>query len=159
MKIRPSLPRVLAVAATVSLAAVASPPPGTASGSITAAGKDAKLVSAAAFVDASDERKPLILVLADRPLPAAGWKKASDLSAFGRENVFMGVAFHLDKDGAVYRCDVYDGTDFPTSASGLFDLEVERKAGSLSGSAKSNAAASKLRHPIRLDATFRADVK
>jgi hypothetical protein len=158
MTIRLPLLFAVAFAAAASLTALGSPP-GTGSGSMTVAGKNAKIVSSAAFVDASDEKKPLVLVLADRPLPAAGWKKVSEFSAWSHQNAFIGVAFHLDKDNAVYRCDVFDGTDFPTSASGLFDLKVERKAGAVSGSVKSNAAAAKLRHPIGLDATFRADLK
>ena len=151
----------LAAPGSVSSAPAAEPAArsGTASGSFSAGGKTAKLAFAAAFTDQKDDKKPLVLVLSDKEVPASAWKSGSDLSAYRREHPFLGIAFWLDAKNSVFRCDYYDGTSFPTSASGLFDLKVDRAAGSLSGSAKSNQAAAKLREPVTLDVTFSAALK
>ena len=152
---------VLAVLGIASLAPGAEPAAkiGTASGSFSAGGKTAKLAFAAAFTDQKDDKKPAILVLSDKEVPASAWKSGSDLSAYRREHPFLGVVFWLDAKNDAFRCEYYDGTSFPTSAFGLFDVKVNRAAGSLSGSAKSNQAAAKLREPVTLDVKFSAALK
>ena len=132
---------------------------GAASGTFAAGGKTAKLAYAAAFTDQRDDKKPVVLVLSDKEVPASTFRDGSDFSAWRREHKVMGIAFWLDAKSEPYRTDFYDGTSFPTSASGLFDLKVARAAGSLTGTAKSNAAAAKLHDPVTLDATFNAPVK
>ena len=132
---------------------------GAASGTFAAGGKTAKLVYAAAFTDQRDDKKPVVLVLSDEELPASTWKNGSEMSAYRREHQFLGVAFWIDEKNVVFRCEFYDGTSFPTSTTGIFDLKLDRAAGSLSGTAKSNQAAAKLHDPVALDATFNAPLK
>ena len=151
---------LLAAIAAVSLGAAAETlKPGSASGTFAAGGKDVKIAFSAAFTDQGDERKPVILILSDKEVPASKWKTSSDMSSFRREHPFLGVAFWIDKKNEVFRTDYYDGTPFPTSASGIFELKLERKGDALSGSAKSNAAAAKLTEPVKLDASFNAALK
>jgi hypothetical protein len=153
---------VLGVLAAASLATAAEPAPksGSASGTFATGGKAAKLAFAATFTDQKDDKKALVLVLSDQEVPASKFKDGSDLSSFRREHkTMMGVAFWMDAKNEIFRTDFYDGTSFPTSATGLFDVKVTRAAGSLTGTAKSNAAAAKLHDPVSLDATFNAPVK
>jgi hypothetical protein len=132
---------------------------GAALGTFSAGGKSAKLAFAATFTDQKDDRKPTVLVLSDKEVPSSTFKDGSDFSAWRREHKIIGLAFWLDAKNEIYRTDFYDGTSFPTSASGLFDVKVTRAAGSLSGTAKSNQAAAKLHDPVALDATFNALLK
>jgi hypothetical protein len=161
---RKSLPLfvgLFALCAAAPLASGADPAlkSGTASGSFTAAGKTVKIGFAATFSDPRDGKKPLVLVLSDKEVPASSWKSSSDLSAWRREHPFMGVSFWIDEKNDVFRTDFYDGTSFPTSASGIFDLKLTRAAGSVSGTAKSTPAAAKLHDSVVLDATFNAPAK
>lgn len=151
----------LATFGTASLAPAAEPAgkSGTVSGSFSVGGKTAKLAFAATFTDQKDDRKATVLVLSDKEVPASTFKDGSDFSAWRREHKIMGIAFWLDAKNESFRTDFYDGTSFPTSASGLFDVKVTRAAGSLSGTAKSNQAAAKLHDPVALDATFNAALK
>jgi len=151
------LPVVLACLSLI--AAPETLKPGIAASRFAANGKEAKIAYAAAFTDQNDAGKPVVLVLSDKELPASKWKNGSEMSAYRREHNFMGVAFWIDKDNKVFRTDFFDGTSFPTSASGIFDLKLDRAATSLTGSAKSNAAAAKLHDPVKLDATFSAALK
>ena len=148
-----------ALIAALSLTAAEALKPGSAAGSFAANGKEAKIAYAAAFTDQNDASKPVVLVLSDKELPASKWQNGSDMSAYRREHPFLGVAFWLDKDNKVFRTDYFDGTSFPTSASGLFELKLDRTATSLIGSAKSNPAAAKLTSPVKRDTTFNAALK
>ena len=148
-----------ALIAALSLTAAEALKPGSAAGSFAVNGKEAKIAYAAAFTDQNDASKPVVLVLSDKELPASKWQNGSDMSAYRREHPFLGVAFWLDKDNKVFRTDYFDGTSFPTSASGLFELKLDRTALSLTGSAKSNQAAAKLTSPVKLDTTFNAALK
>ena len=132
---------------------------GQAAGSLTVQGKEIPLSNAAAFTDPRDKEPAIVLVLSDTARPAAQWKKSSDMSLYRNTHGFRGVAFWIDGKSQVFRCEYYDGTDFPTSTSGIFDLKLERSGSSLSGTAKSNAAAAKLREPVKLDVSFRAAAK
>jgi hypothetical protein len=148
-----------ALIAALSLTAAEALKPGSAAGSFAVNGKEAKIAYAAAFTDQNDASKPVVLVLSDKELPASKWQNGSDMSAYRREHPFLGVAFWLDKDNKVFRTDYFDGTSFPTSASGLFELKLDRTALSLTGSATSNQAAAKLTSPVKLDTTFNAALK
>jgi hypothetical protein len=152
------IPAALIAALSLTAAAEALEP-GSAAGSFAANGKEAKIAYAAAFTDQDDASKPVVLVLSDKELPASKWRNGSDMSAYRREHPFLGIAFWLDKDNKVFRTDYFDGTSFPTSASGLFELKLDRTALSLTGSAKSNQAAAKLTSPVKLDTTFNAALK
>jgi len=157
--------RALGGSALLVLTAVAPAPgapplaDGQAAGSLTVKGKEIPLSHAAAFTDPREKELATVLVLSDAALPAAQWKKASDMSLYFNAHGFRGVAFWIDGKGQVFRCEYYDGTDFPTSVSGIFDLKLDRSGGSLSGTAKSNPAAAKLSEPVKLDASFRAAAK
>lgn len=57
------------------------------------------------------------------------------------------------------RTGYYEG-DFPTSASGIFDLKLEGPAGKmLAGSAKTTDSAATMSHPVSLNVTFSATLK
>lgn len=136
------------------------PGPGQASGTLSVSGKAFTLSHAATFVDQKDERKPVILVLSEAALPAGSWKSESDYSAYCRDHPLKGVAFWLDKNREVFRTEYNDGGQFPTSASGIFELKLDAGSGKdFSGSAVSTSAAARLHEPVKLDATFHAAVK
>jgi hypothetical protein len=138
-------------------AAEAKLAPGTAKGSFTALKKENVLAFATVFVDSKDERKPTILILSDKKLPAEKWKTSGDLMMYRMATPFVGVAFFLDSKREVFRTDYYDGSDFPTSSSGIFTLKLDPAvAGSLSGSAISTPAAAEGREPVKLNVTFNA---
>jgi opacity protein-like surface antigen len=155
---------VLLVAATIAAAAFAAGPklaPGEASGTFSVGGKESKLTQAVAFVDQKDKDKPVILIVSDMALPAGSWKSESDFMMFRMDNKkLIGVAFHLDKKREVFRTDFYDGTSFPTSASGIFELKLDPASGkTLSGSAHSTKAGETLSTKVKLDVTFSAALK
>jgi hypothetical protein len=77
----------------------------TASGTLTAEGKTVKLTHAAAFVDETDKKKPVVLLLTDQPVPAAGWKSYSDLMAHHRTTPIAGVVFRLDAQREIETAD------------------------------------------------------
>lgn len=133
--------------------------PGQASGTFSVESKNAKISHATAFIDQQDSGKPVILILSDKEISPAGWKSGSDFSMYRREHPFLGVAIWLDKKNQVFRTEFYDGTSFPTSATGIFEVKLDGTGKSLTGSAHSTAAAAKLRSPVKLDVTFHAPVK
>jgi hypothetical protein len=148
---------VLTSFATAVFAADAKLAAGAAAGTFTVGGKETKLAYAAAFVDQKDERKPVILIVSDRQLPASTWKTETDFMMATMKQTFIGVVFFIDKKGEVYRTDYYDGTDFPTSTNGIFDLKLDAASGKdLSGTAVSTESAAKTRHPVKLDVKFHA---
>lgn len=86
-------------------------------------------------------------MLSDKELPVSTWKNGSDMSAWRREHSFVGIAFWIDETNDYSRCEIYDGTAFPRYVSGIFDFKVERAAGFVSGSVKSNQGAARLSNP------------
>ncbi len=156
-RVRP-VPAVILFFIAVALPLAAEPPaPGLASGTFSVGKMSVKLTHATTFIDQSDARKPVILVLSDRALPSAGWKKESDLRHFRRTTDFNGVAFWLDAKHEVFRTDYFVVKEFPTGASGLFDLKLQEGAGkSFVGTARSMPRAGKLSDPVALDAAFNA---
>jgi hypothetical protein len=151
---------VLAGAATAAAPAGAAAAGGGAKGTFSADGKTFTLAYGAAFVDQKDERKPTILLITDQALPVASWKSDFDIINYRNDkHEFNGVAFWLDKKGAVYKSSFYAG-DFPTSTSGYFDLKLDGPMGkSLAGSVKSTEAAAAGRHKVTLAATFNTTLK
>lgn len=154
------VPVVLLGVAIALHAAGAKPAPGQASGKFSVAGQEVTLGHALAFVDRKDERKPTIVVLSDKELPAAGWKSESDFMMWRMDHKFIGVAFWLDTKREAFRTDYYDASGFPTSSSGVIDLKLDPPAGkAITGSAHSTHAGETLSEPIKLDVVFNAAVK
>lgn len=152
---------ITALIAATAFAANPKPGPGEASGTFSVGGKVSKLTHAAVFVDQKDEQKPLILIVSDIELPAGGWKSETDFMMYRMDHKkLIGVAFFLDKKREVFRTDYYDGTSFPTSTSGIFELKLDPASGkTLSGSAHSTKAGDTLSTKVKLDVTFNAALK
>jgi hypothetical protein len=156
-----SLARVLVASLLLlALPAVAqAPASGQATGTFTAKGKTVKLAHAAAFVDESDKKRPVILLLTEQPVPSAGWKSHSDLMAHHRSTPITGVVFRIDAQREVDTAE-YFAERFPTSTSGIFVVTFDGPAGkSFAGKVKSTPAAAKLSEPVTLDAAFNATLK
>ena len=126
----------------VDTASVAqAPPAGQATGSLTAKGKTVKLTYAAAFVDETDKKKPVILLLTEQPVPSASWKSHSDLMAHHRATPIAGVVFRLDAQREVDTAE-YFLDRFPTSTSGIFVVTFDGPPGrAFTGSARSTPTA------------------
>lgn len=153
----------LAIAALLLLGAhapaIGQAPAGQASGTLTAKGKTVKLTYAAAFVDETDKKKPVVLLLTEQPVPASSWKSHSDLMAHHRKTPIAGVVFRLDAQREVDTAE-YFVEPFPTSTSGVFVLTFDGAAGkTFAGKARSTPTAAKLSSPVALDATFSATLK
>jgi hypothetical protein len=152
--------RFSALAATLILCALASPPlhaasdlpSGTAKGSLTFDNSTAALTNAAAFVDQKDERKPVVLILSDKKLPTEKWTSDFDIMRAGAK--FDGIVFFFDKEGKVYRTDVHM-KDRQTAVSGIFDVKLDNPTSKeITGSAKANEGKSD-----KLDVAFHATLK
>ncbi len=112
------------------------------------------LTSAVAFVDEKDQRKPVILILSDVKLPAEKWTGEFDLMR--SRPTFTGVAFWLDKDGKVFRTDIYRGGS-QSSVSGYFELKLDAPVGKdLSGTAITTDTDAETH---KLDASFHATIR
>lgn len=162
MTVLPGRSRISTLLALLSLCAVASPallaasdlPSGSAKGSLTFDGATVALTHAAAFIDQKDERKPVILLLSDKKLPAEKWKSEFDMM-FDRSK-FGGIVFFLDQEGKVFRTDVHM-KDKQTGASGIFDLKLDHPASKeLTGSATATATDGR---SDKLEVTFHATLK
>jgi hypothetical protein len=152
----------VSLAAEKAKAPAVTPPTaaaGQATGAFTVDGKTFKLAYAAAFVDQKDERKPVVLLITEEAVPAAGWTSDFDIMNYRMDkHQLIGVGFWIDNKGEVYRSEYYDG-GFPTSTSGYFDLKLGGPMGkTLTGSIKSTAAAASGSHKVALEATFTASV-
>ena len=97
-------------------------PSGTAKGSLTFDNATAALTYAAAFIDQKDERKPIVLILSDKKIPAENW--TSDFDIMRDKSKFSGIVFFFDKEGKVYRTDVHM-KDRQTGVSGIFDAKLD----------------------------------
>jgi hypothetical protein len=130
-------------------------PAGTAKGTFTPEEKPAvTLANAIAFVDQKEEGKPVLLILSDKKVPAEKWTSEFDLML--SHPTFSGAVFFIDKDGTVYRSDIYvEGKQ--SSVSGYFKLTLDGEYGKdLKGTVQTNDPA---QAGPRLDATFHATVK
>jgi len=131
-------------------------PSGTAKGTFSREGETpAVLTHAAAFVDQKDEEKPVILILTDIKLPTESWTSEFDMMMQMGKLKFSGIAFFLNKEGTVFRCDNYvKGRQ--ESASGVFELKLDKKDGKeLTGTASVPDATEK----HKLDVSFHATLK
>jgi hypothetical protein len=127
----------------------------TAAGSfLPKGGVPVALTSAAAFVDEKDTRKPVILILSDKKLPAEKWTSEFDLMRAHPD--FSGVLFWIDQDGKVFRTDIYVAGR-QSSVSGYFELKLNGPIGKdLTGTAK---ASEPVGDGPRLDVTFHAKLR
>jgi hypothetical protein len=150
---------ILAAGCSTTIAQ-APPASGQAAGTLTVKGKAINLAYAYAFVDEGDKKKPVILLLTEQQVPAAGWKGDSDIMMYRMsKNPLRGVAFRLDDKRALISADYYDGS-FPTGTAGIFALKLDGPPGkTLAGTAKSTEAAAKLSEPVSLSASFNATLK
>ena len=151
-----------ALVATLALCAFGGPagfaasdlPSGAAKGSLTFDGATVPLTHAAAFVDQTDERKPVIVLLSDKKLPVEKWKSEFDMM-FDKSK-FNGIVFFLDPEGKVFRTDVRLKNK-QTGVSGIFDLKLDNPASKeLTGSATATATDGR---SDKLDVTFHASLK
>jgi hypothetical protein len=130
---------------------------GEASGTLTQRGKSVKLTHAYAFVDATDKRKPVILYLTDKPIPAA--KTESDLRSHRASTGFSGIGYWLDpKDYDDIRNEVcIQCGGNATSLSGMFKIKFDKPPGkTLTGTISLNNPANK---DYATDAAFSVTVK
>jgi len=158
---RVSLALMLAVGCSTAFAqAPAAPASGQAVGTLTVKGKAIKLAYASAFVDQEDKGKQVFLLVTEQPVPAADWKKHSDIMMYRmNKNPLLGVAFRLNDKRELVGADFYDG-DFPTSTSGIFSVKLDSPPGkTFAGTAKSTEAAAKLTEPVSLSVSFNAALK
>lgn len=130
-------------------------PAGTAKGNFTPEGKPAvTLANAVAFVDVKEEEKPVLLILSDKKLAAEKWTNEFDLMMAHPK--FSGVIFFIDKEGKVFRTDVYDDGR-QASVSGYFDFKLEGAMGKdLKGTAKTRETSGA---GPKIDAVFHALAK
>ena len=129
---------------TAAINAALDLPGGTAKGSLTFDNSTAALSYAAAFIDQKDERKPVVLILSDKKLPAENW--TSDFDIMRDKSKFNGIVFFFDKEGKVYRTDVHM-KDRQTGVSGIFDAKLDNPSSKdLTGTAtgKSGSESDKL---------------
>ena len=81
-----------------AVAAASDLPTGSAKGSLTYDGATGELKFAAAFVDQTDERKLVVLVISDQKLPVQKWE--SEFDRMMDDSKWSGVVFFfLDKGG------------------------------------------------------------
>jgi hypothetical protein len=126
---------------------------GTAKGSLMFDNSTAALIYAAAFIDQKDERKPIVLILSDKKLPAENW--TSDFDIMRDNSKFNGIVFFLDKEGKVYRTDVHM-KDRQTGVSGIFDAKLDNPTSKdLTGNATGKSSSG----TDKLDAAFHATLK
>jgi hypothetical protein len=97
--------------------------PGGAKGTLTIDGKTIEMTNAYAFVDQKDKRKPVLLLISDRAVPAEQWKNESDLDDFRRSKPFVYICFWLDKDREDFRREHFVER-FPVSTMGIFNLKL-----------------------------------
>jgi hypothetical protein len=138
---------------TAAINAAVDLPGGTAKGSLTFDNSTAALTSAAAFVDQKDERKPIVLILSDKKLPAENW--TSDFDIMRDNSKFNGIVFFFDKEGKVYRTDVHM-KDRQTGVSGIFEAKLDNPTSKdLTGTATGTGTGKS----DKLEATFHATLK
>ena len=99
--------------------------------------KAATLTNAAALTDVKDDEKPVIVIISDKKIPAEKWTSEFDLIEAKADLAFSGIVFFIDKDGKVFRTDMY-WKGQQSSVSGVFDVKLDSAAGAkeITGSAK-----------------------
>jgi hypothetical protein len=97
--------------------------PGKAMGTLEIGGKTVTMTHAYAFVDQKDKRKPVLILITDRAVPADQWKSESDMTRYRFDNPFMYVCFWIDKDRQEFRRE-HCVDKIPASTMGVFDLKL-----------------------------------
>jgi hypothetical protein len=162
MRMRQSVYTAMIAALIVSNAGTVgaqAPPADSVKGSFTVNGKTYTLTHAAAFVDASDSRKPVILILTDKALPAKALTTGSALSLERNTNPFNGIGLWLDDKQTVFRAEYYEN-GWTTATSGVFALKLSSKPGkTLAGTIQTGSAAKVLKDTPTSNVTFSATLK
>jgi len=132
---------------------------GQAKGTFTRNGKAVPLSHAYVYIDQKDDRKPVLLLIVDRQVPADTWKSEFDFMRYHSSNPLTGICFWLDKDREVFRNDFYwEGRQ--TSTMGIFELTLEKSdAKYFVGKAMSTSAAQMGDDKFKLDVSFSATLK
>jgi hypothetical protein len=105
---------------------------GQASGLVSGKGKTTKLKYAYVFVAQDDERKAVILLLTDTPVPAEHWKREFDMFAYKAEHHINGIAFWLDPGKAynAFRMEFCaECAHFWKIAPDMFELKFDAQPG------------------------------
>jgi hypothetical protein len=110
--------------------------PGKATGTLELDGKTVTMTHAYAFVDQKDQRKPVLLLISDRAVPADQWKSEFDMMKYRSNSPFLYVCFWIDKDREEFRREHFVDK-FPVSTMGVFDLKLAPSApGTFTGTVK-----------------------
>ena len=110
--------------------------PGKAMGTFEIDGKTVTTTHAYAFGDQKDKRKPVLILITDRAVPANQWKSESDMDRYRFGKPFRYVCFWIDKDRQEFRRE-YCVDKFPVATMGVFDLKLARSdLGVFSGTVK-----------------------
>ena len=110
--------------------------PGKAMGAFEIDGKTVTMTHAYAFVDQKDKRKPVLILITDREVPANQWKSESDMARYRSDKPFKYVCFWIDKDHLEFRRE-HCVDKFPVATMGVFDLKLAPSdPGSFSGTIK-----------------------
>jgi hypothetical protein len=81
------------------------------------------MTHAYAFVDQKVQRKPVLILITDRAVPANQWKSEFDMMRYRKDNPFMYICFWVDKDRQEFRREHFVDR-FPVSTMGVFDLKL-----------------------------------
>jgi len=132
---------------------------GQAKGTFTKNGKTILLSHAYVYIDQKDDRKPVLLLIVDRQVPAESWASEFDFMRFHSGHPLTGVCYWLDKDREVFRTDYYwEGRQ--ASAMGIFELKLEKSdAKRFVGKAWSTSAGLLGDDKLKLDVSFNAALK
>lgn len=97
--------------------------PGRATGTLDLDGKTVTMTHAYAFIDQKDKRKPVLILITDRAVPADQWKSEFDMMKYRSNKPFMYICFWIDKDRQEFRRE-HLVDKFPVSTMGVFDLKL-----------------------------------
>jgi hypothetical protein len=97
--------------------------PGNALGTLEIDGKTLTLTHAYAFVDQKDKRKPILILITDREVPANQWKSEFDMMRYRMDKPFLYVCFWVDKDRQEFRRE-HMVDKLPTATMGVFELKL-----------------------------------
>jgi hypothetical protein len=141
---------------------------GRASGLVSGKGKTTNLKYAYAFVAQDDERKAVILLLTDTPVPAEHWEREFDMFAYKAEHHVNGIAFWLDPGKAykAFRMEFCaECPHFWKIAPDMFELKFDAQPGkAFIGTASMAKGAATIAKKdgyelVGLDATFNVSLK
>ena len=157
---------VAAAAAMLVPAALAQPAAtglkeGQATGTLVVKGKSIKLAHAYVFVDEKDSRKPVILYLTDKPVPADTWKSDFDIMRYRGSNKLNGIGFWLNPKDKYddFRNEVCAECDSPTGTSGIFKVKFDGTPGKTFAGKITVGSSSSMAKDYQLDGAFNAKLK